>query len=100
MGEKMDVKPVTLAIHEVADGKMSVAASDGAEIPFPEPEGQLDLLGAEDALIIQDLGDGLQALPLAVLPHGEDEALAGPVPFAEGDGDPHPGTDLCSGGGS
>ena len=27
MGEKMDVKPVTLAIHEVADGKMSVAAS-------------------------------------------------------------------------
>jgi DNA-directed RNA polymerase subunit K/omega len=28
MGEKMDVKPVTLAIHEVADGKMSVAASD------------------------------------------------------------------------
>lgn len=28
MGEKMDVKPVTLAIHEVADGKMSVATSD------------------------------------------------------------------------
>lgn len=23
-GEKMDVKPVTLAIHEVADGKLSV----------------------------------------------------------------------------
>ena len=28
MGEKMDVKPVTLAIQEVADGKLSVAASD------------------------------------------------------------------------
>ena len=27
-GEKMDVKPVTLAINEVADGKLSVAASD------------------------------------------------------------------------
>lgn len=27
-GEKMDVKPVTLAIHEVADGKLSAAASD------------------------------------------------------------------------
>ena len=66
----------------------------GAEIPFPKPEGQLDLLGAQDALIVQDLGDGLQSLPLAVLPHGEDEALAGPVPFAEGDGDPHPGPDL------
>ena len=26
-GEKMDVKPVTLAIHEVADGKLSAAAS-------------------------------------------------------------------------
>jgi len=29
-GEKLDVKPVTLAIHEVADGKLSVAASDVA----------------------------------------------------------------------
>ena len=28
MGEKMDAKPVTLAIHEVADGKISAAASD------------------------------------------------------------------------
>jgi len=28
MGEKMDVKPVTLAIQEVADGKLSVAAAD------------------------------------------------------------------------
>ena len=28
MGEKMDTKPVTLAIHEVADGKISAAASD------------------------------------------------------------------------
>lgn len=28
MGEKMNVKPVTLAIHEVADGKLSAAASD------------------------------------------------------------------------
>lgn len=27
-GEKMDVKPVTLAIHEVAEGKISAAASD------------------------------------------------------------------------
>lgn len=27
-GEKLDVKPVTLAIHEVADGKISAAASD------------------------------------------------------------------------
>ena len=27
-GEHMDVKPVTLAINEVADGKISVAASD------------------------------------------------------------------------
>ena len=27
-GEKMDVKSVTLAIHEVADGKLSAAASD------------------------------------------------------------------------
>ena len=27
-GEKMDVKPVTLAINEVADGLISVAASD------------------------------------------------------------------------
>ncbi len=27
-GEKMDVKPVTLAIHEVADGKISAAASE------------------------------------------------------------------------
>ena len=27
-GEKMDVKPVTLAINEVADGQISVAASD------------------------------------------------------------------------
>ena len=28
MGEKMNAKPVTLAIHEVADGKLSAAASD------------------------------------------------------------------------
>lgn len=28
LGEKIDVKPVTLAINEVADGKISVAASD------------------------------------------------------------------------
>ena len=28
LGEKMDTKPVTLAIHEVADGKISAAASD------------------------------------------------------------------------
>ena len=28
MGEKLEVKPVTLAIHEVADGKLSVAAAD------------------------------------------------------------------------
>lgn len=28
VGEKMDTKPVTLAIHEVADGKLSAAASD------------------------------------------------------------------------
>ncbi|MBD5149212.1 MAG: DNA-directed RNA polymerase subunit omega [Oscillibacter sp.] len=28
LGEKMDAKPVTLAIHEVADGKISAAASD------------------------------------------------------------------------
>lgn len=27
-GEKMDTKPVTLAIHEVAEGKISAAASD------------------------------------------------------------------------
>lgn len=27
-GERMDVKPVTLAIHEVADGKISAAASE------------------------------------------------------------------------
>ncbi len=27
-GEKMNVKPVTLAINEVADGEFSVAASD------------------------------------------------------------------------
>ena len=27
-GEKMDIKPVTLAINEVADGQISVAASD------------------------------------------------------------------------
>ena len=27
-GEKMDVKPVTLAIHEVADGKISAAAAE------------------------------------------------------------------------
>ena len=27
-GDKMNVKPVTLAIHEVADGKISVAASE------------------------------------------------------------------------
>ena len=27
-GEKMDVKPVTLAINEVAEGKLSAAASD------------------------------------------------------------------------
>ena len=26
--EKTDVKPVTLAIHEVADGKLSVTAAD------------------------------------------------------------------------
>lgn len=28
LGEKMDTKPVTLAIHEVADGRISAAASD------------------------------------------------------------------------
>lgn len=28
MGEKTDVKPVTLAINEVADGQISVAASE------------------------------------------------------------------------
>ena len=28
LGEKMDTKPVTLAIHEVAEGKLSVAAAD------------------------------------------------------------------------
>ena len=27
-GEKIETKPVTLAIHEVAEGKISVAASD------------------------------------------------------------------------
>ena len=27
-GEKLDVKPVTLAIQEVADGKLSVAAAE------------------------------------------------------------------------
>ena len=27
-GEKMDVKPVTLAINEVAEGKISMAGSD------------------------------------------------------------------------
>ncbi len=27
-GEKLEVKPVTMAIQEVADGKLSVAASD------------------------------------------------------------------------
>ncbi|MDE7219290.1 MAG: DNA-directed RNA polymerase subunit omega [Oscillospiraceae bacterium] len=27
-GEKMDAKPVTLAINEVADGRISAAASD------------------------------------------------------------------------
>lgn len=27
-GERMDVKPVTLAIHEVADGKISASASE------------------------------------------------------------------------
>lgn len=27
-GERMDVKPVTLAINEVADGKISAAASE------------------------------------------------------------------------
>ena len=27
-GEKMNIKPVTLAINEVADGQFSVAASD------------------------------------------------------------------------
>ncbi len=27
-GDKMDVKPVTLAINEVAEGKISAAASD------------------------------------------------------------------------
>lgn len=30
MGEKLDVKPVTLAIHEVADGKLSVTSGDVA----------------------------------------------------------------------
>lgn len=30
LGEKLDVKPVTLAIHEVAEGKLSVAAGDAA----------------------------------------------------------------------
>ena len=28
LGEKMDEKPVTLAIQEVAEGKLSVAAAD------------------------------------------------------------------------
>lgn len=28
MEEKLDVKPVTLAIQEVADGKLSIAAAD------------------------------------------------------------------------
>ena len=28
LGEKMDVKPVTLAINEVAEGRHSVAAAD------------------------------------------------------------------------
>lgn len=28
LGEKTDVKPVTLAINEVAEGKISVAAAD------------------------------------------------------------------------
>ena len=28
MGEKLEIKPVTLAIQEVADGKYSVAAAD------------------------------------------------------------------------
>ena len=28
MGEKLDTKPVTLAIQEVADGKISVDAAD------------------------------------------------------------------------
>lgn len=28
LGEKLEVKPVTLAIQEVADGKYSVAAAD------------------------------------------------------------------------
>lgn len=28
MGEKMDVKPVTLAINEVAEGKLSISQAD------------------------------------------------------------------------
>ena len=28
LGEKLDIKPVTLAIQEVADGKISVDAAD------------------------------------------------------------------------
>ncbi len=28
MGEKLDVKPVTLAINEVADGKLSISRAD------------------------------------------------------------------------
>ena len=28
MGEKMDVKPVTLAINEVAEGKLSISRAD------------------------------------------------------------------------
>jgi len=34
-GEKMDVKPVTLAINEVAEGKISVA---GAEVEVKDVE--------------------------------------------------------------
>ncbi len=66
----------------------------GAEIPLPQPEGQLDLLGPQDALIVQDLADGLQPAPLAVLAHGQDEALAGFIAPAEGHSHPHPGPDL------
>ena len=35
-GEKIEIKPVTLAIHEVAEGKISVAAS---EVQITDVEG-------------------------------------------------------------
>ena len=64
---------------------------EGAEVPLPQPQSQLDLVRAQDALVVQHLGQNLQLRAAAfLLPQGQYHTLAGAVAPSEGHCDPGP----------